>query len=85
MTRRGLFSTIFAAIAGAVAAKVVPLPPCERGVTLRYRRSYSGGLGEISRLDILYGLAPIHPELMVRVMPDTPFFDPHLDPIRLPV
>lgn len=55
MTRRGFFATMAAMFSlPAILRKLKPLPPVPNGISFRIVRNYSGG--EMSRIDVLYGL-----------------------------
>lgn len=86
MNRRGFFKRLLGAALAPLVAKVLPKPPApplapeELGLSIRFIRSFEPASDVmISRLDILYGIAPLHTEDR-----EPPFFDPHLSPARLP-
>lgn len=83
MNRRSFFAALLAPFFARLLPKSSPKPPEDIGLSIRYIHGYDASLeGFISRFDILYGTSLCRPEHVVRVSDN--FFDPHLNPARLP-
>lgn len=68
MNRRQFLSTLFGVVAAAFRFKRLPVPVAYPAMRIRHVRSYDPiGDRVVTRLDVLYGMQIVSPELACRI------------------